>query len=117
MVARLGKCKKDARNQMFHLSRNQPHQHLYQLPTHVSPIDHPDVCLQPHVKQKQQKFDAVAFEQPDGDITVVALNLGADSHTITLYDAASKQGATVPIRGRSIASYTWSPLGSSEKTA
>ena len=52
-----------------------------------------ELCLQPYIA-KEPEFDAIAFETPDGSVSVVAMNKGEEGHTFTLYDASLGMGAT-----------------------
>ena len=64
-----------------------------------------EVCLQPYIA-KEPEFDAIAFQTPDGGVSVVAMNKGEEGHTFTLYDATLGLGATeVVVPPHSIQSY------------
>lgn len=53
-------------------------------------------------------FDAVAFQTPSGNITVVAMNLKDDPVNFDIYDTAAKGGyRAVELPAHSIATYTW----------
>lgn len=66
------------------------------------------LCVQPYNLDKVL-FDAVAFQAPDGQITVVALNVGDEPVTFDLYDANLGGGAPVQVPGHGIVSYVWAP--------
>ena len=71
-------------------------------------------CLQPYIA-KEPSFDAVAFETPDGSVSVVAMNKGDDELTFTLYDASLSLGALdVLVPPHSIQSYTLPAKGEGE---
>jgi glucosylceramidase len=56
------------------------------------------------------KFDAVAFETPTGQISMVAMNLGNTSLTFDVYDTSIGAGVKeVQLPPHSIATYTWTP--------
>ena len=64
-----------------------------------------ETCLQPYIA-KEPEFDAVAFETPDGGVSVVAMNKGEEDLTFTLYDKSLGMGATaVTVPAHSIQSY------------
>ena len=50
-----------------------------------------ELCLQPYIA-KEPSFDAVAFETPSGEVSVIALNKGDDPLPFTLYDETLGQG-------------------------
>ena len=52
-----------------------------------------ELCMQPYVRL-EPKFDAVAFEKPDGSVSVVALNNGDEALAFDLYDEALGMGVT-----------------------
>ena len=47
--------------------------------------------MQPYIA-KEPSFDAVAFETPSGEVSVIALNKGDDPLPFTLYDETLGQG-------------------------
>lgn len=54
-------------------------------------------------------FDAVAFETPSGDISIVAMNMGEADLSFEIYDATSRSGAkNVVVPRHAIASFTLS---------
>jgi len=53
----------------------------------------PELCMQPYIA-KEPDFDAIAFETPDGSVSVVAMNKGEEALTFSLYDEALGLGAT-----------------------
>merc|ERR1740130_2289400 len=58
-------------------------------------------------------FDAVAFETPTGEVSIIAMNLGEADLAFEIYDTASKSGAknvTVPMHG--ITSFRLNPTES-----
>jgi len=72
-------------------------------------IQTPDaLCVQPFGVDKLL-FDAVAFQAPDGQITLVALNIGDEPVTFDLYDANLGGGAAVQVPAHGIVSYLWAP--------
>merc|ERR1711937_776839 len=72
---------------------------------HVSARTSPFVCLQPLVPQTP-KFDAVAFETPGGDVSVVVVNLHEADIMFDLYDVGAGVGAQyLRMPPHSIASY------------
>jgi len=71
-----------------------------------------ELCLQPYIA-KEPDFDAIAFQTPDGSVSVVAMNKGDDEQTFTLYDASLGLGAVdVVAPPHSIQSYKLPPKGS-----
>lgn len=70
------------------------------------------LCVQPYNLDKVL-FDAVAFQAPDGEITLVALNIGDEPVTFDLYDANLGGGAPVQVPSHGIVSYVWAPDQSS----
>jgi len=66
------------------------------------------LCVQPYDLDKVL-FDAVAFQATDGQITLVALNIGDEPVTFDLYDANLGAGASVVVHSHSIVSYVYAP--------
>jgi len=66
------------------------------------------LCVQPYNLDKVL-FDAVAFQAPDGQVTLVALNIGDEPVTFDLYDANLGGGAAVQVPSHGIVSYVWAP--------
>jgi len=71
------------------------------------------LCVQPYNLDKVL-FDAVAFQAPDGEVTLVALNVGDEPVTFDLYDANLGGGAPVKVPAHGIVSYKWAPEQSTE---
>mmetsp|Transcript_20692 Transcript_20692/g.45414 ORF Transcript_20692/g.45414 Transcript_20692/m.45414 type:complete len:714 (-) Transcript_20692:200-2341(-) len=64
-------------------------------------------CVQP-VAQRRPHFDAVAFETPKGEISMVVLNIGDNAVDFTIYDNSSQTGSKdVKLPGHSIATFMW----------
>lgn len=66
------------------------------------------LCAQPYNLDKVL-FDAVAFQAPDGQVTLVALNIGDEPVTFNLYDADLGAGASVEVPSHGIVSYMYAP--------
>ena len=57
-----------------------------------------ELCLQPQI-QRTPRFDAVAFQRPDGAVSVVAINNGEEALTFDLHDGTlgmGVEGVTIP---------------------
>ena len=68
-----------------------------------------ELCLQPQIVRLPH-FDAVAFETPEGSISLVALNIGDNAIDFTLVDKASKNGLRqISIPSHAIQTYRWTP--------
>jgi len=68
-----------------------------------------ELCLQPQI-QRLPHFDAVAFEQPSGKISLVAMNMGEKPISFSIVDAESSTGVhDVTLAPHAIHSYTWMP--------
>ena len=65
-----------------------------------------DLCLQPQLEQLP-KFDAVGFEQPDGSVTLVAMNTNDYDVPVTIYDAAAGRGVHHSLPPHAIHTYRW----------
>jgi len=66
------------------------------------------LCVQPYNLDKVL-FDAVAFQAPDGQVTLVAMNIGDESVTFDLYDANLGAGTSVEVPSHGIVSYVYAP--------
>lgn len=55
------------------------------------PTSERELCLQPYIA-KEPSFDAVAFQTPDGAVSVIAVNKGDDDQTFSIYDATLGAG-------------------------
>jgi glucosylceramidase len=66
------------------------------------------LCAQPYDLDKLL-FDAVAFQAPDGQVTLVALNVGDEPVTFDLYDAKLGTGTSLEVPSHGIASYVYAP--------
>ena len=66
------------------------------------------LCLQPQLEQLP-KFDAVAFEQPDGAVSLVAMNTNDFAVPVTIYDAAAGAGVAHTLPPHAIHTYRWAP--------
>lgn len=68
-----------------------------------------ELCLQPQI-QRLPHFDAVAFEQPDGQISLIAMNMGDVTVDFSIVDSASSAGLDgLTLTPHSIHSYRWKP--------
>lgn len=66
------------------------------------------LCAQPYDLDKVL-FDAVAFQAPDGQVTLVALNVGDEAVTFDLYDGKLGAGTSVEVPSHGIVSYVYAP--------
>ena len=62
------------------------------------------LCVQPYNLDKVF-FDAVDFQAPEGEITIVGLNIGDEPVTFDLYDANFGGGAPVQVPSHGVVSY------------
>ena len=68
-----------------------------------------ELCLQPQI-QRTPRFDAVAFQTPDGSTALVAINIGDVPVDFTLVDKGAQAGlAKLTIPPHAIHTYTWQP--------
>jgi len=69
------------------------------------PVRSRGLCMQPYIS-KEPTFDAVAFQTPDGTVSLVAQNKGDESLSFTIYDQTLGLGASgVTVPPHSIQSY------------
>jgi len=66
------------------------------------------LCAQPYDLDKVL-FDAVAFQAPDGQVTLVAMNRGDEAVTFDLYDGKLGAGTSVEVPSHGIVSYVYAP--------
>ncbi|KAL1526948.1 hypothetical protein AB1Y20_015638 [Prymnesium parvum] len=67
----------------------------------------PPLCLQPQL-EKLPKFDAVAFKQPDGSLSLVTMNTNDFAVNFTIYDDADPGvGLFHTLPGHAIHTYRW----------
>lgn len=73
-----------------------------------------ELCLQPQIV-RMPHFDAVAFQAPDGDVALVAMNTGDHAVEFTLVDKVTESGIrSLTIPPHAIHTYRWNPtMGSS----
>jgi len=64
------------------------------------------LCAQPYDLDKVL-FDAVAFQAPDGQVTLVALNVGDEPVAFDLYDTNLGAGTSVEVPSHGIVSYVY----------
>ena len=78
-------------------------------PSNFATRTHNGLCLQPLVTRKTE-FDAVAFQAPDGSISLVALNTGEKPIEFALHDAQAGIGVpSITLPPHAIHSYRWKP--------
>ena len=67
-----------------------------------------DTCLQPEL-EKLPHFDAVAFEQPDGSVSLVVLNTNDQAIPLTVYDQEAEMAVEHTVPAHAIHTYRYSP--------
>lgn len=68
------------------------------------------LCLQPEL-ERLPHFDAVAFAEPGGAVSVVVLNTNDRAITLTLRDAAANAAVEHSVPPHAIHTYRWTPDG------
>ena len=94
------------RNQTFLLAGDGDGDGLRDGAFTVSTVTASPLCLQPQLDQLP-KFSAVAFEQPDGSISLTAMNTNDYDLPFTLVHGHGSFSHSLP--GHAIHSYRWSP--------
>tara|TARA_B110001452_G_scaffold99062_1_gene82080 strand:+ start:124 stop:2529 length:2406 start_codon:yes stop_codon:yes gene_type:complete len=74
------------------------------------------LCLQPQLEQLP-KFDAVAFSQPDGTVSLVAMNTNDYDVPLTIYDEATATGVAHSVPPHAIHTYRWHPKEAAAEAA
>ena len=74
------------------------------------------LCLQPQLEQLP-KFDAVAFSQPDGTVSLVAMNTNDYDVSFTIYDEATTTGVPHSVPPHAIHTYRWHPKEAAAEAA
>jgi len=65
-------------------------------------------CLMPEL-EKLPHFDAVAFEQPDGSVSLVVMNTNDDEMPITVYDEVADLSVEHTVPAHAIHTYRYAP--------
>ena len=67
-----------------------------------------ELCLQPMIIQVPH-FNAVAFEQPSGEVSLITMNLGDSDVNFTIVDQNAQTGVSHMIGSHAIHTYRWKP--------